>query len=247
MRTPKRLLALFTLFLALLGATAAHAECGGSIQCISIGLTPAEANTNHHGGGTGTFTMAFANQVTGTTSASMTAYVAAVTGPAGSMADLGVINITGADASQFSLTGGTCSDTSGPVHGGTQCTITVAFNPTTVGAKSAVVHVPVDPPVCGGCITERAFTVTGTGVAPPPVITSSLTASGTVGIAFAGYQMTATNSPTSFGASGLPAGLSVNASGFISGTPTAPGTFSSTITATNSSGNDNKTLVFTIN
>ncbi|MEO7812721.1 MAG: putative Ig domain-containing protein [Usitatibacter sp.] len=247
MATLKRLLALLTLILAMVASATAHAECGGTIQCISIGLTPAEANTNHHGGGSGTFTMTFANQVTGTTSASITAYVAAVTGPAGSMADLGVINITGADAFQFSITGGTCSDTNGPVHGGSQCTVTVAFNPTAVGAKSAIVHVPLDPPTCVGCITERTFTVTGTGVAPPPVITSPVTASGTVGVAFAGYQITATNSPTSLGASGLPAGLSVNASGFISGTPTTAGTFNSTITATNSSGSDSKTLVFTIN
>src|SRR5262249_30025165 len=51
-----------------------------------------------------------------------------------------------------------------------------------------------------------------------PVITSPTTASGTVGAAFS-YQITATNSPTSFGATGLPAGLSVNSgTGVISGT-----------------------------
>src|SRR5262249_33694153 len=50
----------------------------------------------------------------------------------------------------------------------------------------------------------------------PPVITSAGTASGTVGVAFT-YQITATNGPTSFGASPLPAGLSVNtANGVIS-------------------------------
>src|ERR1700675_4054990 len=38
----------------------------------------------------------------------------------------------------------------------------------------------------------------------PPVITSSGTASGTVGTAFS-YQITATDSPTRFGATGLPA------------------------------------------
>lgn len=247
MATLERLLAPFTLFLALFAAAAAHAECGGSTQCISIGLTPGQADTNHHGGGTGTFTMAFGSQVTGTASASQTAYVAAVTGPAGTMANLAPITITGADAAHFSITGGTCSDTNGPVHGGAQCTITVAFNPTTVGAKTATVNVPLDPPIAPGNITGRDFTVTGTGQAPAPVITSPLTASGTVNVAFAGYQITATNSPTSFGASGLPAGLSIDASGFISGTPTTAGTFNSTITATNAAGTDSKTLVFTIN
>src|SRR2546425_4939975 len=42
-----------------------------------------------------------------------------------------------------------------------------------------------------------------------PVVNSAGTATGQVGVAFS-YQITATNSPTSFGASGLPAGLSVN-------------------------------------
>ncbi|HYC37567.1 MAG TPA: putative Ig domain-containing protein [Usitatibacter sp.] len=241
-----RLFLLVALFFAAILSLDARAECGGSVQCISIGRTPGEADTNHHGGGSSTFTMAFGSQAVGTTSAAQTAYVAAVTGPAGSMADLGIIFIDGADAASFVITGGTCSDTNGPVHNGSQCTITVAFNPLSAGAKTATVHVPVDPPICAGCITERSFTVTGTGASPPPVITSPLTATGTVNVAFAGYQITATNSPTSFGASGLPAGLSINGSGFISGTPTTAGTFNSTITATNASGADSKTLVFTI-
>src|SRR5205814_7105244 len=69
-----------------------------------------------------------------------------------------------------------------------------------------------------------------------PAITSSLTANGTVGAAFS-YTITATNNPTSFNATGLPAGLSVNTTnGVISGTPTAAGSFSVTISATNAAG-----------
>src|SRR5258707_2593448 len=61
------------------------------------------------------------------------------------------------------------------------------------------------------------------GVGGAPVITSGTTASGTVGSAFS-YQITATNTPTSYGATGLAAGLAVNTStGLISGTPTAAG------------------------
>jgi uncharacterized protein YhjY with autotransporter beta-barrel domain/PKD repeat protein len=81
---------------------------------------------------------------------------------------------------------------------------------------------------------------------PIPAINSVLTASGATGVAFAGYQITAANNPTSFGASGLPPGLSINASGAISGTPTTAGNYNSTITATNASGTDSKTLAFTI-
>jgi hypothetical protein len=49
-------------------------------------------------------------------------------------------------------------------------------------------------------------------------------------------QILATNSPTSFSAVNLPNGLSINSSGLISGTPTNPGTYIATITATNSRG-----------
>jgi hypothetical protein len=75
----------------------------------------------------------------------------------------------------------------------------------------------------------------GTGVAAP-TITSATTASGTVGSSFS-YQITATNSPTSYGAAGLPAGLTVNTTtGLISGTPTAASTSAVTLTTTNAGG-----------
>ena len=80
----------------------------------------------------------------------------------------------------------------------------------------------------------------------PPVITSSLSTTGTFGKAFS-YQITATNSPTSYGTIGLPSGLSVNAAtGLISGTPTQSGTFNATISATNLGGSDSETLVLTV-
>ena len=54
---------------------------------------------------------------------------------------------------------------------------------------------------------------------PVPVITSSSTATGTQGTAFS-YQIAASNSPTTYAAAGLPAGLSVSTTtGLISGTP----------------------------
>jgi hypothetical protein len=80
-----------------------------------------------------------------------------------------------------------------------------------------------------------------------PVITSSLTANGTVGTAFS-YQITATNSPTSYGATGLPSPLTVNTStGLISGTPSAAFSGNVGLSATNSSGTGNATLALTIN
>jgi hypothetical protein len=86
----------------------------------------------------------------------------------------------------------------------------------------------------------------GTCTVGTPVITSSLSATGTVGTAF-NYTITASNAPTSYSATGLPAGLSVNTSnGVISGTPTAATTSNITIKAMNGSGSDTKTLVLTI-
>jgi len=81
---------------------------------------------------------------------------------------------------------------------------------------------------------------------PAPSITSSLTATGTVGTAFT-YATTASNSPSSYAATGLPSGLSINtATGVISGTPTAVGSSSVTLSATNVTGTDTKTLELTV-
>lgn len=80
----------------------------------------------------------------------------------------------------------------------------------------------------------------------PPVITSTLIVPGTQGTPLS-YQITASNSPTTFGASNLPTGLTVTTfNGVISGTPTVSGTINSTITATNSGGTGSATLLFSI-
>ncbi|WP_181456877.1 choice-of-anchor D domain-containing protein [Flavobacterium lacus] len=79
-----------------------------------------------------------------------------------------------------------------------------------------------------------------------PVITSDLNASGFVGVPFS-YTITAINSPTSYNATGLPPGFSINTTtGVISGTPGVTGTFFITITATNGSGFDEQTLILTV-
>jgi uncharacterized repeat protein (TIGR03803 family) len=104
-------------------------------------------------------------------------------------------------------------------------------------------------------VTISATNAGGTGSAtltilmllPPPVITSALSATGTTGVTFS-YQIAATNSPTSFGATGLPAGLSVNpATGLISGTATVTGSSTVIITASNATAATTAPLGITMN
>ncbi len=85
------------------------------------------------------------------------------------------------------------------------------------------------------------------GPAVTPVITSATTATGMAGSAFS-YQITASNSPTSFAATGLPGGLTVNTTtGAITGTPAAAGVSSVTISAANTAGTGTATLALTVN
>ena len=59
-------------------------------------------------------------------------------------------------------------------------------------------------------------------------------------------QVPATRNPTSWTASGLATGLTINNSGVISGTTTFIGDFNATVTAINSDGNDSKQISFSV-
>src|SRR5207244_849071 len=116
----------------------------------------------------------------------------------------------------------------------------ISGTPTTAGTS----NVTLSATNAGGTGTK---TLTLTINPASPVITSPATATGQVGVAFS-YQITATNSPTSFGATGLPKGLSINSvTGLISGTPTNDGISNVTLRATNSAGTGTKALRLTIN
>lgn len=95
--------------------------------------------------------------------------------------------------------------------------------------------------------SANGIVLTVTSVVPgAPVITSATSASGVQDHPFS-YQITATESPTSFGATALPPGLSVNpASGVISGLPTTVGSYNPVISATNSTATGSATLNITI-
>ena len=81
-----------------------------------------------------------------------------------------------------------------------------------------------------------------------PVITSGLTTNWTENRTNFSYTIKASNSPTLFGASNLPLGLTVNpTNGIISGTPWYGGTFTVLIWANNAWGTGSTNLVVTVN
>ena len=119
--------------------------------------------------------------------------------------------------------------------------VPVFHNPTSITASALPAGLSLDP--VGGIISgtpTTAGTTTGTITVantlgqttaaltfvinpPAPVITSGAPPAGLIGTAYI-YQITASNSPTSFGATGLPAGLTVApTTGLVSGTPTRRG------------------------
>jgi hypothetical protein len=65
--------------------------------------------------------------------------------------------LTGTDAGEFAVTGGTCASGTTTLAGGATCTVLVRFNPATAGAKAATLGVTATP---GGTPTSS---LTGTG------------------------------------------------------------------------------------
>ena len=99
----------------------------------------------------------------------------------------------------------------------------------------------------GTGMATLTLTVSAASAPGTPTITSAATATGTVGTAFS-YQIAASNTPTTFSAAGLPAGLTINAaSGSISGTPTMAGTYEIILGAANAAGTGSTvTLALTV-
>lgn len=99
----------------------------------------------------------------------------------------------------------------------------------------------------GNGLAAQYASAINNGVGPlTPVVISATAASATTGGAFS-YQIKATNQPTSYNATGLPPGLSVNTgTGLISGTPTQLGTYNATISAATSAGTGSAALTITV-
>ena len=109
------------------------------------------------------------------------------------------------------------------------------YDPVEVGGSGTAVDYP------------QTATLTINGSIPgAPVVTSAATATGTTSQAFS-YQIAASASPTRYGVTGLPMGLSVGRkTGTITGTPQVPGTFTLTLNAYNKAGQGSKTLTLTV-
>lgn len=161
MATSKRLFCLLGLvFPGFLFSASAWAECGGGQQCIAVSIDPLVPPA--HGTPLTSSPLDFGNQTVATTSATRTIFVGAVTGPAGTFATLDAITLSGANAADFTIMGGTCTVvTPSLLQDGPTCTITVTFNPATLGAKAAQIDVRT------AAIT-RTIPLTGTGTAVPP-------------------------------------------------------------------------------
>ncbi|TDR24678.1 choice-of-anchor D domain-containing protein [Flavobacterium cheniae] len=200
---------------------------GNTVSIVSGDATPALADHTDFGSvstASGTIVRTFTIQNTGTAALSLTGVSPYVT-------------ISGANAADFTVT----AIPSNSIAASGSTTFQVTFDPSADGLRTATIS------IANNDSNENPYTfaIQGNGISAP-VITSSLTASGNETVAFS-YAIVATNTPTSYNATSLPAGLAINTTtGVISGTPTTAGIYNVTISATNAAGSDTETLVITI-
>lgn len=139
----------------------------------------------------------------------------------------GMAITAGGSVIQFLSYEGTFSALDGPANGFSSIDIGVSENGAAIGSSLQLTGMP--------------------NTVIPPVITSTNAVTATNYAAFS-YQIIASNSPVSYNASGLPAGLSVNTTtGEITGTPSvSPGTYTIGLSAINSAGEDTQNLTLTL-
>lgn len=158
------------------------------------------------------------------------------------MVDYATVNGDAAAPGDFVADSGTLTFGAGV----TEQTVSITVNGETDPEEHETFEVRLSNPV-------NALIGDGTGVGTilnddfiVPVITSPLTDSGNRGEPFS-YRITAQNTPTSYGISSEPAGMTVNpATGEISWTPAAVGQATVTIEATNPAGTGSETLVIDV-
>ena len=113
---------------------------------------------------------------------------------------------------------------------------------TLVSASSMTSLATLESPVSGYQLAVLNNSLILQPVGLPTFTSSSFTATGAANGAFT-YQISASGNPTSYGATGLPGGLVLNATtGEIKGTLAAGGTYLVTVSATNAGGTSSATL-----
>ncbi|MFT7834805.1 S8 family serine peptidase [Saccharothrix sp. BKS2] len=121
----------------------------------------------------------------------------------------------------------------------------LAANPTAAppAVNAAIVAAATSDKISSpGTGSANKLLFTGSATPGGPAVTNPGNQSTTVGTPVS-LQLTATGgaAPYTFSATGLPPGLSISASGLISGTPTTAGSYSVTVTATDSAGRTGST------
>ncbi len=120
----------------------------------------------------------------------------------------------------------------GLVIGGNVTVPTIGGTPTASGTT----QVTLSANSAGGTGATSTLTITIASAVGAPVINSAVADVASTTAAYT-YQINATNTPTSYAASGLPLGLSLNTTtGAITGTATVPGVYTVGLTASNATG-----------
>ena len=155
----------------------------------------------------------------------------AITNPTPVISNLTASGEVGAPFSyQITATQNPLSFSAGPLPTGLAMYATPAGRITGTPTTAGVTSVPISVTSALGASATATLVITITGASGR--ITSSLVSTAPVGVVYS-YQITANGTPTSFNATGLPSGLTVNTTtGLITGTPLSETTANVTLSAT---------------